>query len=126
MRKVTLVVLLSIGVTGAFVTPVTRPSVRPRELFAATADFASASSAAAAFSAAAALEKQKVLDFAIVGGGPAGLAAAVGLKDQGFDVQVFEGKGTYIQTIRKNISFSAGSHMYIRRMKIRVSEGCGE
>lgn len=33
-----------------------------------------------------------MLDFAIVGGGPAGLAVAVGLREKGLAVKVFEGR----------------------------------
>lgn len=68
---------LSVGVTRAFVAPVSRLSIRPRE------NGLAASSAIAV--------EPEVLDFAIVGGGPAGLAAAVGLKEKGLNVKVFEG-----------------------------------
>ncbi|CAM9395042.1 unnamed protein product, partial [Ectocarpus sp. 13 AM-2016] len=47
-------------------------------------------SSATASASATASSGQKVLDFAIVGGGPAGLAAAVGLKEKGLNVKVFE------------------------------------
>lgn len=75
-----LVLVISAGVASAFVTPVSGGlSVRPRQ-------------SGLASSAAAAAVEQEVLDFAIVGGGPAGLAAAVGLKEKGLHVKVFEGK----------------------------------
>lgn len=67
----------------AFVTStVSRTRSRPN---------ASASAAEEAAPAAGALE-QEVLDFAIIGAGPAGLAAAVGLKEKGLNVKVFEGE----------------------------------
>lgn len=82
-----LVLVISVGATSAFVAPVgSGLSIRPREKGGRKG---LASSAPAA--AAAAVE-QEVLDFAIVGGGPAGLAAAVGLKEKGLNVKVFEGE----------------------------------
>lgn len=82
-RLLALVVALSVTISRAFVSPAVPSrltSIPPRER-------GLASSAAAAVVEHA----QEVLDFAIVGGGPAGLAAAVGLKQKGLNVKVFEG-----------------------------------
>ena len=78
---------LSFGVTSAFIAPASgRISIpRRRQSLASSA-------AAADAAAAAAVVEQEVLDFAIVGGGPAGLAAAVGLKKKGLNVKVYEGE----------------------------------
>lgn len=78
----TLLAVFSAGrIGGAFVAP---PNV---------GSIGHASSVTALQETAAAAAKslgQEVLDFAIVGGGPAGLAAAVGLKRKGLAVKVFE------------------------------------
>lgn len=86
-RLLALALLLSVGVARAFVAPPS--STRPRRENGLTLSEAAAAAAAAP---AAPAVKQEVLDFAIVGGGPAGLAAAVGLKDKGLNVKVFEGE----------------------------------
>eukprot|EP00903_Cladosiphon_okamuranus_P008245 g7937.t1 len=72
--------VLSAGITSAFVAP-PASSIRPRENGFAPSEATAAATAAV---------EQEVLDFAIVGGGPAGLAAAVGLKEKGLNVKVFE------------------------------------
>ena len=78
--------VLSFGVTSAFIAPASGRISIPRRRQSL------ASSAAAADAAAAAVVEQEVLDFAIVGGGPAGLAAAVELKKKGLNVKVYEGE----------------------------------
>lgn len=77
-----LVVLRMLLATSAFVSPPPVRSIRPHVL---------ASTTATQEAPAVAAVEQELLDFAIVGGGPAGLAAAVGLKARGLNVKVFEG-----------------------------------
>ncbi|CAM9420383.1 unnamed protein product [Ectocarpus sp. 12 AP-2014] len=74
-------VVLSVGDTEGFVAQSTVVRKCPSKGLA---------SSATASASATASSGQKVLDFAIVGGGPAGLAAAVGLKEKGLNVKVFE------------------------------------
>ena len=76
--KAIAMLVISVGVTGAFVKAPAR-SIRPPVKGLPS-------------SAAIAVERQEAIDFAIIGGGPAGLAAAVGLKAKGLNVKVFEGE----------------------------------
>lgn len=84
----TLVVTFSTGRVGSgFVAPTTSAvssSGRERK------GHASSATALQDTTSTATSQGQEVLDFAIVGGGPAGLAAAVGLKEKGLAVKVFE------------------------------------
>lgn len=93
-RLLSLVVTFSAGrVCSGFVAPTTSTA-----LFSSSSSsrrehqsqHASSATALRDTEVAAPMVEQDVLDFAIVGGGPAGLAAAVGLKEKGLAVKVFE------------------------------------
>lgn len=86
-----LVLVLSAGVAGAFVSPPVSSGRTQSTRLNAVAIPAPAIPAPAVKVQASSAVDQEVLDFAIVGGGPAGLAAAVGLKAKGLNVKVFEG-----------------------------------
>lgn len=87
-RLLALVIALSAGRVGrAFVAPTAVVSSSRR---GENKGLASSATACEDITEAKSAVGQEVLDFAIVGGGPAGLAAAVGLKEKGLAVKVFE------------------------------------